>query len=114
MNEPRSIIEESGARRVAVPETELVRAIRWYDAFSIASGVPALLVFSVGYIAILDGPVSVVNWMASALLGFGMAFVYAGLAGMFPEKSGGPPVFGAQAWKRYFKRSATLNIWGYW
>ena len=33
---------------------------------------------------------------------------------MFPEKSGGPPVFGAQAWKRYFRPIAPLNIWGYW
>src|SRR5215218_5241205 len=114
MNEPRSIIEESGARRVAVPETELVRAIRWYDAFWIASGVPALLVFSVGYVAILNGPVSVVIWIAAVLIGLAMAFVYAELAGMFPEKSGGPPVFGAQAWKRYSKPIAPLNIWGYW
>lgn|SRR5215216_4989974 len=91
MNEPRSIIEESGARRVAVPETELVRAIRWYDAFWIASGVPALLVFSVGYVAILNGPVSVVIWIAAVLIGLAMAFVYAELAGMFPEKSGWAP-----------------------
>src|SRR5215211_155228 len=114
MNEPRSIIEESGARQVAVPETELVRAIRWYDAFWIASGVPALLVFSVGYVAILNGPVSVVIWIAAVLIGLAMAFVYAELAGMFPEKSGGPPVFGAQAWKRNLKPIAPLNIWGYW
>ena len=78
-------------------QTELVRAIHWSDAFWIASGVPALLVFSVGYIAILDGPVSVLVWVASVLIGLGMAFVYAEMAGMFPEKSGGPPVFGTQA-----------------
>jgi amino acid transporter len=94
--------------------TQLVRAIRWTDAFWIASGVPALLVFSVGYIAILAGPVSVVIWVASVLIGLAMAFVYAEMAGMFPEKSGGPPVFGAQAWKRYFRPIAPLNIWGYW
>lgn len=93
---------------------ELARAIRWTDAFWIASGVPALLVFSVGYIAVLVGPVSVLIWPASVLMGFGMAFVYAEMAGMFPEKSGGPPVAGAQAWKRYFRPIAPLNIWGYW
>jgi len=92
----------------------LVRTIHWRDAFWIASGVPALLVFSVGYIAVLDGPVSVVIWLASVLIGLGMAFVYAEMAGMFPEKSGGPPVFGAQAWKRYVRPIAPLNIWGYW
>jgi amino acid transporter len=97
-----------------VRHSELVRAIRWTDAFWIASGVPALLVFSVGYIAVLDGPVSVAIWFASVLIGLAMAFVYAEMAGMFPEKSGGPPVFGAQAWKRYVRPIAPLNIWGYW
>lgn len=99
---------------VAERHSTLVRAIRWTDAFWIASGVPALLVFSVGYIAVLDGPVSVVIWLASVLIGLAMAFVYAEMAGMFPEKSGGPPVFGAQAWKRYVRPIAPLNIWGYW
>jgi len=94
--------------------TTLIRAIRWSDAFWIASGVPALLVFSVGYIAVLTGPVSVAIWIVSILIGIAMAFVYAEMAGMFPEKSGGPPVFGAQAWKRYFRPIAPLNIWGYW
>jgi amino acid transporter len=99
---------------VETKHSTLVRTIRWTDAFWIASGVPALLVFSVGYIAVLDGPVSVVIWLASVLIGFAMAFVYAEMAGMFPEKSGGPPIFGAQAWKRYFRPIAPLNIWGYW
>lgn len=83
----------------AARQSHLVRAIRWTDAFWIASGVPALLVFSVGYIAVRAGPVSVVIWFASVPLGLAMAFVYAEMAGMFREKSGGPPVFGAQAWK---------------
>ena len=100
--------------KVETRHTELVRTIRWTDAFWIASGVPALLVFSVGYIAVLDGPVSVVIWFASVLIGLAMAWVYAEMAGMFPEKSGGPPVFGAQAWKRYVRPIAPLNIWGYW
>ena len=97
-----------------IRHSKLVRAIHWTDAFWIASGVPALLVFSVGYIAVLDGPVSVAIWFASVLIGLAMAFVYAEMAGMFPEKSGGPPVFGAQAWKRYVRPIAPLNIWGYW
>lgn len=97
-----------------VPANRLSRTIGWPHAFGIATGVPALLLFSVGYIATLDGPVSVIVWVVSVLIGLGMAFVYAELAGMFPEKSGGPPVFGAQAWKRYFRPIAPLNIWGYW
>jgi len=102
-----------GSSPVAV-EATLVRALRWTDAFWIASGVPALLVFSIGFIALLVGPVSALIWILSVLIGLGLAFTYAEIAGMFPEKSGGPPVFGAQAWKRYFPAIAPLNIWAYW
>jgi len=94
--------------------TKLVRALGWPDAFWIATGVPALLVFSVGYIAVLAGPVSAVIWIVSVLIGLAMAFVYAEMAGMFPEKSGGPPVFGSQAWSRYVNIIAPVNMWGYW
>jgi len=48
------------------------------------------------------------------LIGLAMAFVYAEMAGMFPEKSGGPPVFGSQAWSRYVNIIAPVNMWGYW
>lgn len=105
---------DHGREAVTSAGGQLVRSIRWPHAFWIATGVPALLLFSVGYIASLDGPVSVLVWIVSVLVGLGMAFVYAELAGMFPEKSGGPPVFGAQAWKRYCRPIAPLNIWGYW
>jgi amino acid transporter len=94
--------------------TRLVRALGWPDAFWIATGVPALLVFSVGSIAVLAGPVSALIWVASVLIGLAMAFVYAEMAGMFPEKSGGPPVFGSQAWSRYVNIIAPVNMWGYW
>lgn len=93
---------------------ELVRAIGWLDAFWIASGVPALLVFSIGFVAVLDGPVSALVWIVSVLIGLGLAFVYAETAGMFPDKSGGPPVFGAQAWRRYSPAVAALDVWAYW
>src|SRR3990170_4018928 len=107
---PPSERDESGERReepmaesthTEQEHTTLIRAIRWSDAFWIASGVPALLVFSVGYIAVLTGPVSVAIWIVSILIGIAMAFVYAEMAGMFPEEAGGPPVFGAHAGKGF-------------
>jgi hypothetical protein len=92
--------QATGQPREAVPAQsgQLARSIGWPHAFWIATGGPALLLFSVGYIASLDGPVSSVVWVVSVLIGLAMAFVYAELAGMFPEKSGGPPVFGAPSW----------------
>ncbi len=100
--------------RAEVGAPALEREIGWGGAFWIASGVPALLLFSVGFIVVLNGPVAVAVWIVSVLIGIGMAFVYAEMAGLFPEKSGGPPVFGAVIWRRYAPLLPPLSIWGYW
>ena len=68
---------------------ELHRAIDWRGAFWIASGVPALVLFSIGGIAGTTGNVAFAIWAISMLMGFLMSFTFAELAGLFPNKSGG-------------------------
>src|SRR5262249_36357872 len=79
------------------PAPGLRRDIGWKDAFWLASGVPALVLFSIGGIAATVGTPSYIVWPLSVLLGFIQAFTYAEIAGMFPNKSGGPSVYGAAA-----------------
>lgn len=93
---------------------ELVRSITWKDAFWVASGVPALVLFSIGGIAALVGTPSWVCWTVSVVFGFFQAFVYAEIAGLFPGKSGGASVYGAAAWVRYSKIIAPLSLWSNW
>ena len=45
--------------------SELVRSIDWRGAFWVASGVPALVLFSIGGIAGTSGNVAFLVWMAS-------------------------------------------------
>jgi hypothetical protein len=78
--------------------SELHRVIGWKDAFWVASGVPALVLFSIGGIAATVGTPSVLVWTLSVLFGFIQAFTYAEIAGLFPNKSGGASVCGAAAW----------------
>jgi amino acid transporter len=92
----------------------LRRNIGWRDAFWLASGVPALVLFSIGGIAATVGTPSYVVWPLSVLLGFVQAFTYAEIAGMFPSKSGGASVYGAAAWIRYSKLIAPLSVWCNW
>jgi amino acid transporter len=92
----------------------LVRAIGWKDAFWLASGVPALVLFSIGGIAATIGNPSWVIWILSVLFGFIQAFTYAEIAGLFPNKSGGASVYGAAAWVRYSKVIAPLSVWCNW
>ena len=98
----------------ATVEYELNRSIDWKDAFWVASGVPALVLFSVGAIAATIGTPSVLVWTVSVLFGFIQCFTYAEIAGLFPNKSGGASVYGAMAWAPYSKFIAPVSVWCNW
>ena len=92
----------------------LHRTISWTGAFWVASGVPALVLFSMGAIAATVGKPAWLVWMISIAFGFIQAFTYAEIAGLFPHKTGGASVYGAVAWIRYSKFVAPLSIWCNW
>ncbi|WP_119460947.1 APC family permease [Rhodospirillaceae bacterium SYSU D60014] len=92
----------------------LHRTIGWKHAFWVASGVPALVLFSIGGIAATIGSPSWMIWVISVSFGFIQAFTYAEIAGLFPSKSGGASVYGAAAWVRYSRIIAPLSVWCNW
>jgi amino acid transporter len=106
--------EQAANVRIDGAEPALRRDIGWRDAFWLASGVPALVLFSIGGIAATVGTPSYVVWPLSVLIGFVQAFTYAEIAGIFPSKSGGASVYGAAAWIRYGKVIAPLSVWCNW
>lgn len=103
-------ITEEGAPRAAA----LRRDINWTGAFWVASGVPALVLFSIGGIAGTTGTLAFLIWTASMIMGFIQSFTYAEIAGLFPNKSGGASIYGAAAWVRYSKLIAPLSVWCNW
>lgn len=92
----------------------LHRTIDWKGAFWVASGVPALVLFSIGGIAGTVGIPAYAVWIVSMLMGFIQSFTYAEIAGLFPNKSGGASVYGAAAWLKYSKFIAPLSVWCNW
>jgi amino acid transporter len=92
----------------------LERGIDWTGAFWVASGVPPLVLFSIGAVAATVGKLSWLIWTASIALGFIQSFTYAEIAGLFPNKSGGTSVYGAIAWVRYSKVIAPVSVWCNW
>jgi amino acid transporter len=97
-----------------VKATGLERGIDWTGAFWVASGVPPLVLFSIGAVAATVGKLSWIVWAASIALGFIQSFTYAEIAGLFPNKSGGTSVYGAIAWVRYSKVIAPVSVWCNW
>lgn len=100
--------------QVGSRENSLLRTIDWRGAFWIASGVPALVLISIGGMGATAGKVAFLVWFISVIMGFLQAFSYAEIAGLFHSKSGGAAVYGAAAWLRYSKLIAPLSVWCNW
>ena len=98
----------------SVKTTGLERGIDWTGAFWVASGVPPLVLFSIGAVAATVGKLSWLVWTLSIGMGFIQSFTYAEIAGLFPNKSGGTSVYGAIAWVRYSKIIAPISVWCNW
>ena len=114
MTPPRAPAELAMDSPAITESASLQRGIDWTGAFWIASGVPALVLFSIGTIAASVGMASWPVWTISILFGFVQAFSYAEIAGLFPDKSGGASVYGAVAWARYSKLFAPVSVWCNW
>src|ERR1700692_2356047 len=98
----------------AAKNAGLERGIDWTGAFWVASGVPPLVLFSIGAVAAIVGNLSWIVWTASIIMGFIQSFTYAEIAGLFPHKSGGSSVYGAIGWVRYSKLIAPISVWCNW
>ncbi|MEA3107202.1 MAG: hypothetical protein QOI88_1807 [Gammaproteobacteria bacterium] len=92
----------------------LERGIDWTGAFWVASGVPPLVLFSIGAVAATVGKLSWAIWMLSIAMGFIQSFTYAEIAGLFPDKAGGTSIYGAIGWVRYGKLIAPISVWCNW
>ena len=106
------MIGEASTASGAAPT--LRRQLTWVDAFWASSGVPAGVLLTMGGIATVIGQPSWVVWIASILMGFMQSFVYAEIAGLYPQKSGGASVYGAAAWLPYSKFIAPISVWCNW
>lgn len=112
---PTAVLEPTAFPEAAdTAASTLKRRINWTGAFWVASGVPPLVLFSIGAVAAVAGKVSWAIWLASVLIGFIQSFTYAEISGLFPDKSGGASIYGAIAWFRYSKWLAPISVWCNW
>ena len=53
-------------------------------------------------------------WGLSSVIGVVQTRIYAEMSAMFPEKSGGIPIYAHQGWKRYSTLVGPVATFGYW
>ncbi len=104
----------SAGRERSASRPGLQRKIDWTGAFWVASGVPALVLFSLGAVSSTVGRPAWIIWTVSIVFGFLQSFTYAEMAGLFPNKSGGASIYGALGWVRYSKLVAPVSVWCNW
>lgn len=93
----------------------LVKTIRWWDGFVLALSVPVFLFASLGAsVAQLGSLAAIGVWLVSVIIGALQNNIYAELATMMPNKSGGIGIYANEAFKRYTRFMGPLAVWGYW
>lgn len=92
----------------------LKREIGWTHAVWVATGAPALVLFSIGAIAATVGSPSWLCWVVSVCIGSIQMFTYAEVCSMYTHKSGGTAISGSMAWLNYGKIFPAISAWTYW
>ena len=108
--------EELGGHATAeVEERELLKSMSWWDGFMIALANPGFLIAALGgSIAALGTGGALTLWLVSVGIGTLQNNIYAELAAMFPEKSGGIAIYAHEAWRKYFSPIGAIATFGYW
>lgn len=98
-----------------VEEQQLLKAMSWWDGFVVALANPGFLIAALGAsIGALGTTGAFVLWTISVCLGALQNNIYAELATMFPNKSGGIALFAHEAWRKYFTFVGPVATFGYW
>jgi amino acid transporter len=99
----------------APEERRLKKTLRWWDGAALALVIPTGLFISVGFV--ID---SIGLWGALLIIGIGCVIgflqnlLFAEMAAMFPEKSGGIAVYAHEAWRSFFTPVGPVAAFGYW
>jgi amino acid transporter len=98
-----------------VEERQLLKTLRWYDGFVIALANPGFMLGSLGYSVLdLGGWGAVMLWGITAALIVPVMVLYSELAAMFPQKSGGFPIYANEGWRKYTTIVGPVATFGYW
>src|SRR5262245_2868464 len=113
--EGQSANELEAIAHVTLDERQLVKALHWYDGFVVCLGNPGFLMGSLGFtIGSIGGLGALMIWGLSMAIAVLQNKVWTEPATMFPDRSGGLPIYAYEGWKRYFTPFGAMAAVGYW
>lgn len=93
----------------------LRQALTWKDGFRFAINIAIGLFLTLGYtIAAIGTWMTIALWVLAGLVAFLQNHLLAEMAGMFPHRSGGVPVYAYEGWKRILAPLGAIATFGYW
>jgi amino acid transporter len=100
---------------IGVDDRQLLKVLHWYDGFVVCLANPGFLIASLGAsIGTLGALGAFALWTVSMLIGVAENKIYTEPATMFPDRSGGIPIYAHEGWRRYFTFVGPMAAIGYW
>jgi amino acid transporter len=100
---------------IGVDDRQLLKLLHWYDGFVVCLANPGFLIASLGAsIGTLGALGAFVLWTVSMLIAVAENKIYTEPATMFPDRSGGIPIYAHEGWRRYLTFVGPMAAIGYW
>ncbi|WP_336793431.1 APC family permease [Gordonia malaquae] len=93
----------------------MVRTLSWRDGIVFALNMPIGLFLTLGYtVGAIGGWTAITIWGVACLFALLQNNLFAEMASMFPDRSGGISVYAYEGWKRHFAPLGAIAAFGYW
>jgi amino acid transporter len=107
--------KETATAIARVDSRQLLKTMHWYDGFVVALANPGFIISSLGYTMGSIGALgALLVWAGSMLIGVLQNKIFTEPAAMFPDRSGGLPIYAYEGWRRRFSFAGPLAAIGYW
>ena len=111
----QELVAEEGHFSATPVDHELKKTLRWWDGFAISLSIPAALFIGIGYaIGAIGAIPAIILSTIAAIFAALQNNIYAELASMFPQKSGGIAMYANEGWKNKSVLAGPVAAFGYW
>jgi amino acid transporter len=93
----------------------MIRTLTWRDGIVFALNMPIGLFLTLGYtVGAIGGWTAICIWAVACLFALLQNNLFAEMAAMYPDRTGGISVYAYEGWKRHFAPLGAVAAFGYW